>query len=200
MTRVDSQARTRQALLETAETLFLSHGFVATSLERVAAEAGYSKGAVYSNFGNKHDLCLEVLDRVRAARAHALVAELAPAASPADLVDGFHRWAELNLGDEPWTVLEVEFATASRGNARVREEIARRRGDLVEAIAAFVADQAKRYGVSLPVSAHELTVMGLSLGIGLGVQRAVDPEVAVTALTDLLALVLGVPRDRPVPH
>jgi AcrR family transcriptional regulator len=40
--------------------LFLRDGYAATSLEKVADEAGYSKGAVYSNFWNKDELCLAV--------------------------------------------------------------------------------------------------------------------------------------------
>ena len=192
LTRIESQARTRELLLVTAQRLFLRDGFVATSLDRVAAEAGYSKGAVYSNFGNKDDLCLEVLDRVRAQQAEAMLAEVAGAESPAELLEGFRRWAERNIGDEPWTLLEVEFATASRSNPRVRAEIARRRSAVVEAIAGFVEQQAQRFDVPLPLPAVDATVMGLSLGIGLGVQRAVDPSVGITALTDFLAMLLGV--------
>lgn len=64
LTRAESQARTREQLIETAKQLFLRDGYSVTSLERVADEAGYSKGAVYSNFRNKDELCLAVLDRI----------------------------------------------------------------------------------------------------------------------------------------
>ncbi len=46
----------------------LHDGYHPTSLEKVADAAGYSKGAVYSNFRNKDELCTAVLDEVRAER------------------------------------------------------------------------------------------------------------------------------------
>ena len=56
LSRAESQAQTREQLIQTARRMFVSDGFLGTSLEKVAAEAGYSKGAVYSNFSSKFDL------------------------------------------------------------------------------------------------------------------------------------------------
>jgi AcrR family transcriptional regulator len=58
------RAVTRGRLLATAEDLFLSDGYSATSVEAIASEAGYTTGAVYSNFGGKADLFLAVLEQV----------------------------------------------------------------------------------------------------------------------------------------
>ena len=65
LSRAESQALTRQRLVDVARDLFLREGYAKTSLERVAEEAGFSKGAVYSNFGGKDDLCLAVLDSIQ---------------------------------------------------------------------------------------------------------------------------------------
>jgi AcrR family transcriptional regulator len=61
-TRAESQDSTRRDLLRAAGRLFLRHGYVATSLSDIAAEAGVTKGAVYSNFASKEDLFLTLLD------------------------------------------------------------------------------------------------------------------------------------------
>ncbi|WP_405136601.1 TetR/AcrR family transcriptional regulator [Nocardia sp. NBC_01388] len=61
LTRAESQALTREELIEAAERLFYADGYHATSLAAIAAEAGRTIGAVYSNFDRKEDLCLEVL-------------------------------------------------------------------------------------------------------------------------------------------
>ena len=53
LTRAESQERTRRLLVEAATRLFLRDGFRATSLETIAEEAGFSRGAVYSNFASK---------------------------------------------------------------------------------------------------------------------------------------------------
>src|SRR4051794_17807438 len=67
---------TRERLLAVAEDVFLSRGFLATSVEAVAAEAGYTTGAIYSNFGGKADLFLAVLERATSADLAAVRAAL----------------------------------------------------------------------------------------------------------------------------
>jgi AcrR family transcriptional regulator len=62
-TRAESQARTRTELIDAAERLFTGQGFHATSLGAVADEAGFTKGAVYSNFASKEDLFFAVYER-----------------------------------------------------------------------------------------------------------------------------------------
>ena len=64
MTRKESHALTRERLVETAKRLFMADGYNVTPLEKVATEAGFSKGAVYSNFATKHELGLAVIDVV----------------------------------------------------------------------------------------------------------------------------------------
>ncbi|WP_286137539.1 TetR/AcrR family transcriptional regulator [Mycobacterium sp. IS-3022] len=64
LTRAESQAQTRQALLDAAEQLFYTNGYHATSIAAIAAEAGRTIGAVYSNFDSKESLCREVM-RIR---------------------------------------------------------------------------------------------------------------------------------------
>jgi AcrR family transcriptional regulator len=54
---------TRGRILETAEELFFTGGYQATSVEAIAAAAGYTTGAIYSNFGGKAALFLEVLEQ-----------------------------------------------------------------------------------------------------------------------------------------
>lgn len=58
--RSDRSDRTRADLLAAAVTLFAGRGYGATSVEDVAAAAGYTKGAVYSRFPSKSDLFLAI--------------------------------------------------------------------------------------------------------------------------------------------
>jgi len=57
-TRADG--KTRKELLKVASKMFAKQGFYSTSVDQIAEEAGYSKGAIYSNFGSKDDLFLSV--------------------------------------------------------------------------------------------------------------------------------------------
>src|SRR5207237_2583883 len=54
---------TRTALVEAAADVFAKRGFDAASLEEIAEAAGFSRGAIYSNFGSKEELMLAVVER-----------------------------------------------------------------------------------------------------------------------------------------
>ncbi|MEQ6889091.1 TetR family transcriptional regulator [Halomonas sp. CS7] len=66
-------AETREALLDAAEEVFFEHGVQQASLERVACQAGMTRGAVYWHFRNKSDLFRAVLERARVP-VHELIA------------------------------------------------------------------------------------------------------------------------------
>src|SRR5699024_3717965 len=61
--RAETQAETRRRLLDAAEALFEERGFHGASVAGIARRAGYTTGAIYSNFQRKEDLAVEVLDR-----------------------------------------------------------------------------------------------------------------------------------------
>src|SRR3712207_6642784 len=58
MTRAESQAQTQADLIEAAARVFERRGYERASIAEIADEAGYSHGAVYSNFDGKDDLFL----------------------------------------------------------------------------------------------------------------------------------------------
>lgn len=191
MTRAESQARTRETLVATATELFLRDGYGATSLEKVADEAGYSKGAVYSNFRNKDELCLAVVDAIRADQAHRMAAALEGAATLEAMLQSFQRWAEATIGDQAWTVFEVEFATRARQDDVVRRELAQRNAQIRDAVTQLLEEHAKEFGITLPMPAADCATALLSLGVGLGVQRAIDPDVGVSVLPNVIRLLAG---------
>ena len=63
MSRQDSRERTTQHLLDAARKLIAKRGLSDTTLEDIAEEAGYTRGAFYSNFSSKGDLFIELLRR-----------------------------------------------------------------------------------------------------------------------------------------
>jgi AcrR family transcriptional regulator len=199
ITRKESHAQTRERLVETAYQLFMSDGYNATSLDKVAAEAGFSKGAVYSNFATKHELGLAVIDVLHQDRAQSLASAVSDAETVDDRLDAFAKWAEENIGDVGWTALEVEFATSNRRVPGVNQALAGRRRELTAAIADLIEQQATDLEIELPVPAEDAAVQLLSLGVGLGVQRAFDPELPVSSLVDLLRSYLerAAPSKKP---
>lgn len=63
LSRRDRQRQTREALISAAREVFADDGYHGAGLDRIAREAGFSKGAVYSNFDGKSDLFLAVMDQ-----------------------------------------------------------------------------------------------------------------------------------------
>ena len=61
LTRAERQQETRAALLDAAARVFVKRGFQASSVEQISAEAGYSRGAFYSNFSSKEELFVALL-------------------------------------------------------------------------------------------------------------------------------------------
>ena len=68
--------QTREYLLQAAAQVFAERGFHAATLDEVAAAAGFTKGAVYSNFKNKDDLFLALLEDAYAREMTALKATI----------------------------------------------------------------------------------------------------------------------------
>lgn len=153
----------REAVLAAAGELFLTSGYAGTSLDQVARHAGFTKGAVYSNFGGKPELfaqaCRErfaeasapLLEQVRAALDEHGRATL-PAALGVALVD-------VVLQGE-WHVVLAEFRSLARRDARLGElydELARER----ETTLAEGLDLGALAGTS---AAWRVTAAGLVLG------------------------------------
>lgn len=188
--RAESQAETRAQLLTTARQLFFEDGYHPTSLEKVADAAGYSKGAVYSNFRNKDELCMAVLDEVRAERLGEIVDMMAQADTPAR-IDALRTWAERVIGDPGWTTLEVEFAAHARPNEQLRAELAARLAGILQMLTAAV-ESADIADHKLPDS--EAATIMLALGVGLGLLRSINPAIPVIGLIDTLRLLSGQPN------
>ncbi|MFI1029587.1 TetR/AcrR family transcriptional regulator [Streptomyces sp. NPDC020951] len=193
LSRAESQERTRERLVATARQLFLRDGYSATSLSDVAEAAGYSKGAVYSNFRSKDHLCLAVLDDIRAEQLTLLTDSVMRGARIDDRLASFAAWGEEHIGDEAWTTLEVEFLTSARHDEELRSEIAARAAMIHEMLAQLLDALAQELGVSPAMPADQAARTLLGLGIGLGVQRIADPTIPTAALTDTLRLILRLP-------
>jgi AcrR family transcriptional regulator len=117
LTRAERQAQTRDELLAAGDRLFRESGFHGTSLDQVAASAGYTKGAVYSNFASKEELFFAIYERrVEAAVArNAEALEGAPAEAPLELA------RELLSGSDPgWMAAFFEFWAHALRNPELR--------------------------------------------------------------------------------
>jgi AcrR family transcriptional regulator len=101
-TQGERTAQTRAALITAARRLFGAEGFADAGAERIAREAGMTRGALYHQFADKADLFAAVLDQVEAEiaqRVAGAVASLDPADSAGMLLAGAGAW--LDASTEP---------------------------------------------------------------------------------------------------
>ncbi|NEW36945.1 TetR/AcrR family transcriptional regulator, partial [Nocardia cyriacigeorgica] len=130
----------------------------------VAEAAGFSKGAVYSNFRTKKQLCLEVLDLIHETKFGEITTLLAAGTSLDDQLERLQEWAERTLGDVGWTMLEFEFAIVARDDPQLRAELVSSLDAVRGAVAAQVQILADSAGIELPLSAEEAAGAVLSMG------------------------------------
>lgn len=195
LTREQNRERTRELLIETARRLFLERGFQATSLDAVAEAAGFSKGAVYSNFSGKGDLCLAVLDDSRKREFGALLDALAAAGDFDRRMAALEQWSERSLGAEGWTVLGAEAIAAANTDADLRLRLARRDAAFRQLLADGLRRLVEEESVELAVPADEAAAILLSAGIGIGLQRSVGAKLGGRLLVDVTRLIIRRPES-----
>jgi AcrR family transcriptional regulator len=172
-TRAERQAHTRSELVDAAERLFTAQGFHDTSIDAVAAEAGFTKGAVYSNFASKEDLFLAVYER----RVDARVAEIEAILEAAPtLREGVERTIPGNRGrpeiDDGWMAVFFEFWAHALRHPQLRERFAAQHRRIIDVLAAALRDS----GLRLPDDPRKLATARYAMQLGLQLERLTQPD------------------------
>ena len=190
MTRAESQQRTRALIVDAATRLFLRDGFRVTSLEQIAEEAGFTRGAVYSNFDGKTAMGIAVIDALYAREERKLDATLRSleGAGADAMFDALAAWADETIGDPAWTRLEIEIAASSAHDDAHRAATAARYAQL-RAHCAELVDELFAGELSVPTESLATAIVGLALGIG--AQRAADPSIPGSTLSEILRALVG---------
>ena len=197
--RAERQAQTREKLLTVARRMFLHDGYAATSLDKVAEAAGFSKGAVYSNFAGKDELCLAVLDAIHAEQIEGIVAAFSAETDIDGRIDGFTRWARVHLGNPDVTALEAEFGAAARQSSFVATQLRDRRRQITAELTRLLRKVIDESGLDVAMDPEKAAVALLSLGIGIGAMRSFDSRLDVDILGETMRTLLrGVTRPSAI--
>lgn len=202
----------RRRILDAAYGVFAERGYEGASLERVAEAAGFSKGAVYSNFANKDELFYELIaaridERARAVRESAGRRRAAAGKEPrprgstrgADRknAETIARLAgrelrEMGSADPGWQTLFIEFWLRCAKNDELRAKLAEKRRLMRRKIAELIEDEAAASGSVLGArEAMDLATIVLALSNGLGIEGIIDPKAVRPALFgDVLARIV----------
>jgi TetR/AcrR family transcriptional regulator, transcriptional repressor of aconitase len=121
LSREENQALTRARLLSVAKQHFARDGYAASSLDRIAEEAGFSKGAVYSNFAGKNELFLGVLEEHGRVSLDEILAEVQGAASIDKAIDRIAAWATRSSRQGNWPMLILEYSRVAQPEETFRK-------------------------------------------------------------------------------
>jgi AcrR family transcriptional regulator len=171
LTRAEAKARTRELLLDAAARVFAQKGLAGASVDEIAEAAGYSIGAVYSNFGSKEQLFVELL-KERANDRVTQATEIAADAEPAEAQRAFSRLlVEVADKDVDFAPLQAEFWLYAVRNPELMEAYAERMREPRDLLTQLVARS-----VPDPARAGELSAIVIALFQGLVRMRRVDPD------------------------
>jgi AcrR family transcriptional regulator len=201
LTRPERKSQTRTKLLEAAASVFAELGFEKATLDEVAAAAGLTKGAVYSNFASKTDLLIALIEQ----RVEIQTAEHSQRFEGQDL-EGIaqaldERDDQKTESEMRWMVLAVEFWIHAMRDVRARVLMAEQYERARTIVAAeFVEPMYAKVGIEPPMTPRDVAIVIEALGIGLSFQAALDANAVRPGLeAEVLAKFLGLPTPGASP-
>jgi AcrR family transcriptional regulator len=173
--REEKKAATREALLEAATRVFARQGYVATSVDEVAWEAGMTKGAVYSNFASKDDLFAAVVERHQDRRMLAILDTVDPSRPAAE--EALQAAEQFAAAIDPeFFMLTLEYimyaARHPEGHRAMRERDRRMKKTIAERLEHFVAEG----NFPLIMPAEDMVTAFFAIGSGVELERLNNPE------------------------
>jgi AcrR family transcriptional regulator len=179
LSRAEQRAETRRRLLDAAAEVFNQRGLADASIEEISAEAGFSRGAFYSNFESKEQLFAELLhDRVYAGYRD-LVERVPQDVPPVEQL----RWMADELTErygreeDVWLfTLWLELLAHAARNPEFRSLAATFWKDTRAIGAVQIRRAFEASGKTPPTEPRDLAIAMTALDIGLAVQNLVDPD------------------------
>jgi AcrR family transcriptional regulator len=121
LTREESQAQTRAALIAVGREHFLRDGLGGAVTEKIAEDAGYSRGALYANFDGKEELFLAVIREEQARHLNVFQSLLKEEPSGKKRLKKFRDAIADLMTDHDWIVLRAEFEVGALRSERIRK-------------------------------------------------------------------------------
>jgi AcrR family transcriptional regulator len=178
LTRAQQRERTRQRLLDAAEEVFADRGIKGVSLDEVAATAGLTKGAVYSNFDSKDHLLAELIRRRATAADPAVDLAGLLASSGVSAADRFQAVGEAYAAamrqpdGRRFLLFFVELWLYGMRHPEAGQLLNRTLSELRHTW----AGEPDRAGPVADLPTGQLATLYLAVELGIGMQHLIDPE------------------------
>ncbi|WP_394617727.1 TetR/AcrR family transcriptional regulator [Lentzea sp. JNUCC 0626] len=170
LTRAETQARTHAGLLTSGRQVFLRRGFLAATVEEIAADAGYTRGAVYKHFGGKEGLWLAVVSADAGTHLEGLRAALSQTTSVDELVAVLSGVADAEAAK--WAAVAAEVLAATAAQPEISAQIAAVQEEHDAQVTALLEEHVARLGLMPAMPVRQVVVLLGALGIGLALRQA----------------------------
>ena len=183
LTRPEQQRQTHERLLAAGARVLAKRGFLAATIEEIAAEAGYTRGAVYKHFGGKEGLWLAAMAAQAEAHLQLLDEALTQAADRRELARALTPNSITDDGEAArWSATTAEFLAAVAGQPETAAAVVAAQKRHEEQIVAVLERHCRRLGLAPALPLPQVVVVLGALGGGLALRRGMDPDVDVAAI------------------
>jgi len=184
--REESQQVTRDKLFDTATDLMIKKGFHAASVNTISEEAGYSKGAFFSNFSSKSELLLQLTQRFKRVEIDRLGSTLAAGYTAEQLTQGLNAYIDTLKNNTNCAILDAEMQLIALRD----EEFAKHYYDLheenSEALGKLITIIFNHAGKKPPLAYAALARTFTALSEGLILQGHKDPAAEIKLVLNSL--------------
>lgn len=195
LSREEKRQETRQEILAAAAAVFAENGYANTSLDQVAAEAGYTKGAIYSNFQNKEELILEVFES-----RFASTREGSERFSELMVSGDFDQASEfIGAQQEGVSLLLLELWVYAIRNESFRDRFAAQMRSQRDRTAESVMELYEQSEQGSPRRPGDLAKIAQACEVGLGMLMAIEPDASPGLYVDCLAALFDQSPFAPEP-
>jgi len=200
LTRRDRAAATRAALLEAARTVFLKAGYHGASVDAVALEAGFTIGAVYSQFGGKAELFLALLEQRIAERGAQIRSLAGQQSGDGDELALTRQWASILRTDLDWTLLVIEFRVHAARHPELAARFAEQHERLLRVVVQTVGEVLGRADPPPAARVEDFARLLLAMGPGAALARAAEGDAFRDDLLQEAAQAVAERLLRPAPN
>jgi AcrR family transcriptional regulator len=164
--------------MDSAAKVFARRGLQQASIDEVAEDAGYTKGAFYANFKNKEELFLAMLDQRFAKRIEDIEGVIASDGTPAQKAKrGGDQFARMLSADPEWERLFFEFSAYAARDEEFREELVTRYRAMRKRIASALESEGEHEGKAEKlIAAEQVALMICVMGNGFALEKLLEGD------------------------
>ncbi|MFD1936703.1 TetR/AcrR family transcriptional regulator [Nonomuraea mangrovi] len=181
--------QTRARLLEAAFTVFAERGFQSTSIEDICTQAGFTRGAFYSNFASKDELFLALFD-LQGQRVLDRLRRIDPPSGDDAFTRVVEAAVETSEDERRWHLVSAEFNLYAIRHSDAARALAAHEARVREALAGLLGELFAAVGVTATVPLDELARLVIAVIDGARAQSYVEPDVLPAGRLERLFLPL----------